>query len=358
MGDDDRGEAAEGQPLGGRLIGGGARGARRIGRAAGVDQAVEAVVEEAIVAAIGSAAVERALIRVAEEGKLQEAVERALANADVEEAIKRAIESEVADEVWADILASEKAQLLVERVANAPEVRSAITEQGFGLVTDIGRQASKITERLDDAAERIACRIIRSPERDAETNQAGMVTRVVAKAIDGGLLFGLLSIGSGLLASVVPFAFGGGDGGLSGAALATLVVLGTLAVGTYLVTFWSLIGQTPGMRFLGIRIQHEGSNEIGLRRALIRLMALPLSLIPAGLGFFYLLISPQRRALHDHLAGTEVIYDEASAPWSLEPREWAAGDLPPGSSRAADDPAPGGKRGSSERTSERADERR
>ncbi|MGI8726894.1 MAG: RDD family protein [Solirubrobacterales bacterium] len=335
--------------LGERIVGTGARGARRLGHVAGVDAAVEAMVEEAIVAAIGSPAVERALVRVAEEGKLEESIERALATAEVEEAIKRAIDSEIADRVWADMLASDKAQLLVDRVANAPEVRNAITAQGFGLVTDIGRQVSKITERFDDLLERIACRIIRKPERDAETNQAGFATRVVARVIDGALLFGVLSVASGLLASVVPVAFGE-TGGLSIWALLGLFLLGFSLVGTYLVTFWSLIGQTPGMRFLGIRLQHKGSDEIGLRVAFGRLLALLLSLAPAGLGFFYLLISPKRRALHDHLANTEVIYDEASAPWSLEPREWAGGDerssgdgsepageLPPGARRAADD---------------------
>lgn len=318
-----------------RIIGTGARGARRLGHVAGVDQAIEAVVEEAIVAAIGSPAVERAMLRVASEGELQQAIERALASAEVEDAIKKVIDSEVADRVWADILASDKAQLLVERVANAPEVRNAITAQGFGLVTDIGRRVSRTTESLDDVLERFACRIIRQPDRDAETNQAGFATRVVARAIDGGLLFGLLSIASGLLASVVPVAFGD-TGGLSIWALLGLFLLGFSFVGSYLVTFWSLIGQTPGMRFLGIRLQHNGSDEIGFWTAFKRLLAIPLSFIPAGLGFLYLLISPTRRALHDHLAGTEVIYDEASAPWSLEPREWAAGDLPPGSSRAAD----------------------
>ena len=53
------------------------------------------------------------------------------------------------------ILASDKAQMLVERIAEAPEVRAAIAQQGFGLITDIGRQVSKITEALDDVAERL-----------------------------------------------------------------------------------------------------------------------------------------------------------------------------------------------------------
>jgi uncharacterized RDD family membrane protein YckC len=74
-------------------------------------------------------------------------------------------------------------------------------------------------------------------------------------------------------------------------------------------TFWSLVGQTPGMRFLSIRIVHDGSSELGLGRAIRRVLAVLLSLLPLGLGFFAILRDPKRRAWHDRIAHTEVIYD-------------------------------------------------
>ena len=51
------------------------------------------------------------------------------------------------------VLESEEAQELVERVAEAPEVRSAITSQGVGLLEDV-RQAARreLRARLDDVA--------------------------------------------------------------------------------------------------------------------------------------------------------------------------------------------------------------
>jgi uncharacterized RDD family membrane protein YckC len=72
------------------------------------------------------------------------------------------------------------------------------------------------------------------------------------------------------------------------------------------------------MRFLSIHLEVGGSPEIGLRRALKRLFAIPLSLIPLGMGFFAILLSPQRRGWHDRIAGTTVVYDEEAklAPWS------------------------------------------
>lgn len=315
-----------GTPLASRIIGTGARGARRVVGATGVDHALDAAVEEAIVSAMESPAVERALIRLAEEGRLQEALERAIAEADVEDTIRRALDSDVSDRVWEQILASEKAQMLVERIAEAPEVRAAIAQQGFGLVADIGRQVSRLTEALDDVAERLAHAITRQGDHDAETNQAGLVTRVAAVAIDAALIGGLLSLGAGLFASIIPFAFGDVNG-LSTLAVVLLAVAAFTTAGGIFVTFWSLVGQTPGMRFLGIRIVVAGSSssEIGFRRALERWLAVPLALLPLGLGFLAILVSPNRRGLHDAIAGTEVIYDETSAPWSTAPREWTRG---------------------------------
>jgi uncharacterized RDD family membrane protein YckC len=310
--------------------------ASRLAGVTGLERAIAGVVEETIVRTVESDAVIQAIERIIEDGRLQAAIERAIDPAMVEDAVRRAIESEVSDRVWEEILASNKAQMLVERVAEAPEVRAAIAQQGFGLVTDIGRQVSKITEKLDDGAERVAHAVARRGDHEAETNQAGLVTRAAAFAIDGGLLVGFLSIVSGVFASIIPTAFGGGTGGLSLAAIIALTLAGLLFAGGVFVTFWTLIGQTPGMRFLGIRLQRDGSNEIGFRTSVKRALAIPLSVIPFGLGFLAILISPRRRGWHDVIAGTEVIYDEASAPWSLAPREWVhedsgadpAGDAP------------------------------
>jgi uncharacterized RDD family membrane protein YckC len=235
----------------------------------------------------------------------------------VADAIVRALDTEVADRVWREILAGPKAQMLVERIAEAPEVRAAITQQGMGLVTDVGRRLTVITEALDDALERLAHRLVRRPGHEAETNQVGLVTRAVAGAIDLALISLALSIGSGLIASIVPAATGGSDG-LSTWGLVIFGAVEFLIGGAVFVAFWSLVGQTPGMRLLSIRLDVAGSREVGLRRAVRRLLGVWLALLPAGLGFLAILLSPERRGWHDRIAGTMVVYDEAdlTAPWS------------------------------------------
>lgn len=296
--------------------------ASRLAAGTGLERAVAGVVEETIVRTVESDAVIQAIERIVEDGRLQKAIENAIDPEMVEEAVRRAIRSEVSDRIWEDILASDKAQMLVERVAEAPEVRAAIAQQGFGLITDIGRQVSKITEALDDGLERAAHALLRRGDHEAETNQAGLATRGVAFAIDVGLLLAFLSIVSGLFSSIIPTVFGDRTGGLSALAIVLVSIVGFSFGAGVFVTFWTLIGQTPGMRFLGIRVQHHGSNDIPFRTALWRVLAIPLSVLPFGLGFLAILVSPTRRGWHDRIAGTEVIYDEASAPWSLKPREW------------------------------------
>ena len=306
-----------------RVLGAGARGAERLAGATGVNQAIEDAVEEAIVRALRSPAVERAIVRVlVEQNAVGRAVERALTSDEVAEAVVRALDTEVADRVWAELLASPKAQMLVERIAEAPEVRAAITQQGVGLITDVGRRLTAITEALDDAAERLVLGMVGRSDHEAETNQVGLVTRALAAAVDIALIGAGLSIASGVLASIIPAATGGSDGLSFWEALA-FGSGGFVVGGALFVAFWALVGQTPGMRLLSIHLEVGGSREIGLWRAIKRLLGIPLSLLPAGLGFFAILVSPQRRGWHDRLAGTTVVYDAeaALAPWSTLDRQ-------------------------------------
>jgi uncharacterized RDD family membrane protein YckC len=297
----------------------GARAGERLAEATGVDQAFEEAAEEAIVRALRSPAVERAIVRVIlEQNAVQTALEEALTSDEVADAIVEALNTPAADQVWREILASPKAQMLVERIAEAPEVRAAITQQGAGLVTDLGRRLTAITEKVDDAVKLAVHRVLRRPGHEAETDQVGLITRAVAAGIDLALIGLALSLGSTVLAAVLPAVFGGSDG-LSIFGLVGLSALGVWLGGSAFVAFWALIGRTPGMSLLSIHLEADGSREIGLRRALKRIFAIPLALLPAGMGFWAIVVSPHRRGWHDRLSGTTVVYDAPgahAAPWS------------------------------------------
>src|SRR5437764_5727493 len=91
-------------PLPARLLGGGARGARRVAQVTGVERTVEAVTEEAILRAVESPAVERALARVLKGPVVEEAMQDAVSSAAVERALTDALDSELVDNVWRRLL--------------------------------------------------------------------------------------------------------------------------------------------------------------------------------------------------------------------------------------------------------------
>jgi uncharacterized RDD family membrane protein YckC len=302
-------------PLSARLLGVGVRGARSVGRATGIDVAVERAAEDAIVAALESEAVERAMARVLQGPIVEEAVQETLESEAVKKAILEAMDSDLVDEVWRRLLASEQAQQLVERIAEAPEVRAAISAQGVGLLEDIGRTIGKVARRFDDRFERVVRRIFFRRRRAVASDRAGAVSRALAMFIDG-VFVNLSFTALAAIAALVESAFGGGGGEVSDLALAvgstTWLALGAF----YLVAFWSLAGQTPGMRFLGIRL---AGGRLPLRRAIKRLFGLGLSLFAFGLGFLGIVFGEGRRGWADRLAAADVVYDDRRpepAPWS------------------------------------------
>jgi uncharacterized RDD family membrane protein YckC len=307
-------------PLSARLIGVGVRGARSVGKVTGIDRAVEVAAEEAIVAAVESEAVERAMARVLQGPIVEEAVQGALESEAVKKALLEAMDSELVDEVWRRLLASDEAQQLVERIAEAPEVRAAISAQGAGLLEDIGRTIGKLARSLDDSFEHLLRRVFFRRRRAVASTHAGAVSRALAMLIDGVFVnLGFTAIVA--LVTLVDNVFGGSASGGSSFAIAvgstTWLAMGSV----YLLGFWSLAGQTPGMRFVGIRL---GVQRLPLRRSVRRLIGLGLSVATFGIGFLGIVFGEQRRAWEDRFSGTDVLYDERRP----EPAPWSRPDVP------------------------------
>jgi uncharacterized RDD family membrane protein YckC len=304
-------------PLSVRLLGAGVRSARSVTKATGIDRAVETAAEEAMVAAIESEAVERALARVLKGPAIEEAMNNALESDTVKHALVEALDSELVDEVWRRLLASDEAQRLVERIAEAPEIRAAISAQSMGMLEDVGHTIGNGTRRLDGVLERVVRRIFFRRQRAVPTDRAGAATRGLAFGIDA-LIVNLGFSGIAAVAALIASAFTGNPNGVSNFALA----IGTtawLALGSlYLVSFWSLAAQTPGMRFVGIRLNVDGRG-LRLGRSVRRLVGTALAAIPFGLGFLGIFFDERRRAWDDRLSKVDVVYEgneRTPAPWS------------------------------------------
>lgn len=299
--------------LAGRLIGVGTGGARRMAGATGLDETIETAVEEAIVRAVESEAVERSVARILNGPLIENAVRDAMRSEAVEQALLEVVDSELVDRLWGRILDSDETQRLIERIAEAPEVRAAIASQGLGLVDDVGRGVSRVTRTVDFILERVARRALFCPRRKTPTDRVGIFTRSLALALDA-VVVNVLMITATALLGLIGSALGMNFDSLSGAAYAVggaaWLALGSL----YLFIFWSLSGQTPGMRFLDIRVEHDGERAIGPRHAIKRLVGFWLAVIPFGLGFLGVLLRLDRRGFHDRLGQTAVYYVNPAAP--------------------------------------------
>lgn len=248
-------------------------------------------------------------MRAVESEAVERAVGRVLEGPALEEAVQRALESSAVEGAWERLLASDEAQRLVERIAEAPEVRAAIAAQGAGLLEDIARQVRRVGRRLDDGVERVVRRLLLRRRRFTSTDRVGLVSRALALGIDIALV-NIAFFATSAFVAIVAAVFLPDSDGLSTPAFVVGTAGWLTAGGLYLLTFWALAGQTPGMRFLGIRIEADASRRLGLRRSVRRLIGFGLSWISFGLGFIGVVLGERRRGLQDVLAGTDVRYGE------------------------------------------------
>lgn len=76
----------------------------------------------------------------------------------------------------------------------------------------------------------------------------------------------------------------------------------------YYAYSWATSGKTLGMAIVGLRVVRSDGAPVSARGAALRTLALPLSFLLFGLGFLGILIGRHRRALHDRIADTAVVY--------------------------------------------------
>src|SRR6266478_3562761 len=101
----------------------------------------------------------------------------------------------------------------------------------------------------------------------------------------------------------------GGGARMAGGTAEKVGIIITLIVGLLdLVVLVGLTGKTVGKWTTGLRLERTDGRLPGVGRAALRhLVGYPLSLLPFGLGFLIVTVSPTGRALHDLIAGTIVV---------------------------------------------------
>ena len=86
-----------------------------------------------------------------------------------------------------------------------------------------------------------------------------------------------------------------------------LLLWGIILHAVYFVVFVGGCGQTPGKMLCGIVVVSRQRAAVGYGRAFLRWIGYGLALLPFGLGFLGVLLTAERRGLHDWIAGTRVV---------------------------------------------------
>jgi len=80
-----------------------------------------------------------------------------------------------------------------------------------------------------------------------------------------------------------------------------------LALAAYGAVMWKTRGTTIGGMVFDLRVVRLDGREIDWETAIVRALGCFLSLVVAGLGFFWIAFDPNNQAWHDKIAGTVVV---------------------------------------------------
>ena len=135
------------------------------------------------------------------------------------------------------------------------------------------------------------------------TPYAGLVTHAIALLVDAVVINVIAAI-TGAVIGLIGSLLGASKLGIAAALTGGFLWLAW--TGLYFIAFWTITGQTPGARLLGIRIVPDGAHRLGIVRATLRFAVMMLALVPLGAGFVTVLFDDRRRGQHDMVAATVV----------------------------------------------------
>lgn len=147
-----------------------------------------------------------------------------------------------------------------------------------------------------------------SPGRDVgvQGHYAGSITRLAAYAIDSVAITVLFVVGVRVVeygvATVTGLDF----------RLSETPVLGAASFAIWALLYYAyplaVSGRTLGKAVIGLKVVQDDGEPLRWRAAVVRVVVFPLSFLIFGVGLALILLRSDRRALHDLIAGTAVVY--------------------------------------------------
>jgi uncharacterized RDD family membrane protein YckC len=278
-----------------------------------VQRVVEEIFERADVEAVITAALDSA--------ETEQLVQETLSSPGFEKLATTASDRLLASKLPEHVVESPEMQELVVEIATSPAIRAALVRSTATLGTEVSAGLRRRMESLDAAGERkvqswLPGRAKPEPgEPTVRVEYGGLGARGIAFAVDLAICTVVFLVGAAVVWLVSSIAGGLGPGWLEG------VLAGSgwaIVVASYLVLFWAAAGQTPGMRFMHLRVTDRRGVPFGVPRSLVRLIGLVLAIVPCFAGFVPVLFDRRRRALQDFMAGT-IVRVEDIHPLPVEP---------------------------------------
>ena len=149
------------------------------------------------------------------------------------------------------------------------------------------------------------------PDTGVEGRYAGFVTRAAGFAVD----VVTIAVTIDIFGAVVEFLVSSISGDSFTFSQVPVLSITAIVIWSFVYCAWPLAmsGRTFGMLVFGLRAVRTDGTRIDGRHAVVRVLAFPLSFLLFGVGFLLILLRRDRRALHDLIAKTSVVYAWGSA---------------------------------------------
>jgi uncharacterized RDD family membrane protein YckC len=177
-------------------------------------------------------------------------------------------------------------------------------------------------------------------QENLQGHYAGFASRFLAFAVDVAVLtagFVLILAAVNFVASIVT-----GKSTNFSRSDTWVVVAYVVWAFIYFAHWWGLNGKTPGGGLFGVQVLTDDGGDVSGRRAIGRALAFPLSFLILCLGFLGILLGDRRRALHDVIAGTVVVYSWDARAARLRFLSRSQYSAPPGPPESPGPPGPSG----------------
>jgi len=229
-------------------------------------------------------------------------LDAALAGDLVEAVTRSLVEHQVPGRVAKEL----DAEQLVTTVMRNPAVRAAVAEL---IASEEVRHGMEDTAKSYGAelADRLRLVLGRSDDRlhraSMPSPYGGAIKRAVAFILDLVLVQAAVVVGAASIRLVLSLV--GADTSSIGAHAAAGIGW-ILIVAVYFSAFWSIAGQTPGMRVVGLRLTRRDGSLPSFPRSVLRFVFLIISIAVVFLGFVPMFFDDRRRDLADFVAETVV----------------------------------------------------